>query len=457
MEDMKSKGVRITRILKEDTKVDAPKSKPKPEPIKPVEVVDIPKEEIFKKEILKEDISTHERPPEKKLYSTPQVRSSSGGLRKRFVVLLGLVLFIGGVYFLCNLLQNANVTIVAKQQSFNLSNTSFAASNDQSAPVHFELMIVSNEEYKDVTLTESQNVSTKAHGEVTFFNENSTKAQNLAIHTFISDSKGKTYQTDKAVSIPGYKTVNGKIVAGQVSVGITAFLAGDTYNGAPSDFTINGFKGTTKFKKIYAKLKTPLTGGVQGLAYALNPNDKGTINAFAQSTFKSNLLKKVDAQVPEGYILYPNALDFSYSTETDTLFPSPKAKVKTSGTVASIILKEKDLSNAIIKNSLPGITDKELGEINIPDISKLTFSFKDSNQSITKDVKSFSFNLSGTANAIWTPDITALQSSIVGVRKADLITIFKSDPGIASASAKIFPPWQSYLPSNTSKIHIHLK
>ena len=463
MEDMKSKGVRITRILKEDTKVEAPKSKakpkpePKPEPVEQVKVsMDIKKEEPEKRET-KVYINTSERVQEQKLYSTPQVKRKEGWVRKRFLILLLVSIFITGVYALCERFQNANITIVAKHQSYNLDKIAFNAGSDGSAQIAFELMIVSNEEYKDVTLTQSQDVSIKAKGEITFYNENSTKAQSLAIHTFVSDSAGKTYQTDKAVSIPGYKTVDGKVVPGQVSVGITAFLAGDTYNGAPTDFTINGFKGTAKFQKIYGKLKTPLAGGAQGLVYALNSDDKGSITAFAQSTFKSNLLKKVDAQVPPGYILYPNALNFSYDTETEKLFPDTKAKVKTSGTVSAIILNEKDLSNAIVKTLQPKISDREFKEISIPDMPKLTFNFKDAGQLINKDVKSVSFNLSGAVNAIWTPDITQLQSSVAGVRKADLISIFKSDPGIASATAKIFPPWQSYLPEDSSKIKINLK
>lgn len=469
MEDMKSKGVRITKILKKDvdpTFKEKPAQKPEKVVVKEEEEIIVPKSMIPERpkpesgneNHLETRVYVNQQEMAKRMYSSPRTKSKSGLIKKPILIMLLASIFIGGVYFICDKFQNAKISVIAKQQSFNLDHASFSASTSSEAPVHFELMIVSNEEYKDFNLSNPQNVSIKAHGEVTLYNENSTKPQKLLIHTFLADEKGKTYQTDQAVTIPGYTLdASKKIIPGKIDIGITAFLAGDSYNGTPKTLTITGFKGTAKAKTVYAKLKTPLTGGAQGTAYTLSPTDKGTVTAFAQSTFKSNLMNKVNAEVPAGYILYPSAMNFTYNTEQDVLSPTPNAKVKVSGTISSIILDKKDLSKALVKSLLPSITAKELEEVSIPDISKLTFNFKNSGQLISKDLKQVDFNLTGPINAIWAPDVATLQTSILGVKKADLIQIFKTDPGITSATARIFPPWQGTVPMNENKIHIEVK
>lgn len=447
MQDMKSKGVKITRILKEnkeDTKIEKLYKVESNSLVNKTQEAKIP-DHLYTREL------------GDRIYSTPQQKNKSGALRKSLLWILILSILLGGGYYLANLFQKVNIYVVAKNQTFDLNHTQFVGSNTLNSPLHFELMIVSSEDYKDITLTESENISSKAKGVITFFNEYSTKSQTLAIHTFVSDNNGKTYQTDKAVTIPGYKTVNSKVVPGQASVGITAFLPGKEYNGSPASFAVNSFKGTAKSSKIYAKLKTALEGGAQGVVYNLGPSEKGLVSATAESSFKSNLIKKVNAEVPPGYILYPDAQIFTYKTEADSLFDSSNAKVKITGTISSIILNQKDLSNALIKNLLPDITERELNEISIPDISSLKFSFVKQDQSITKDIKIINFSLTGKIKGIWSPNLPLLQSNVLGIKKSDLVSVFKTDPGIVSASARIFPPWQSYLPKDLSKIYIYIQ
>ncbi len=392
----------------------------------------------------------------KRLSQTPRLRKKSGLVRRSLIALLVCVVFLGLVYWGGVALEKTSVIIREKHQDLALSNLQFTALKDSKAPVHFEIMIVSDTESKDIVLTESQNLSQKAQGTVTFYNEYSTKPQNLLTKTFISDADGKSYQTDKAVTIPGYKIVDGKIVPGEVSVGITAFISGDQYNGDPTDFTINGFKDTDKFKKIYAKSTTPLSGGAQGLTYILGAADRGSLNATAGSAFKSRMIKKVNAEVPEGYILYPDATRFAY-TIGGAQSQTPETKVNIDGTLSAIIFKKSDITNSIINRTLPDITNSERNEIEIPDISALSFKFTNSDQTITKDMESVPFALNGSVNAIWHPDVEKIKLSLVGIPKKDLTEFFKSDPGIAGADAKIFPPWNKYLPKDISRIHVTVK
>ncbi len=446
MQDMQFKGVKITRISRGDNI----ETESKKQDIKINQGSFIQK--IAKGTGVDDHISI--RDSREKIYSTPQVKKGVVAPRRFIFILFFISVLIAGVYFISNKFENTKIVIKEKHQSLNLNKEQFDAFTDVKSSINFALMIVPDTESKNIILADSQDVSIKARGEITLYNEYSTKAQNLLINTFLSDKSGKTYQIDKAVTIPGYKTDKSKIIPGQIVVGITSFLAGGAYNGSPEDFYINLFKGTTKAKKIYGKLKSPISGGAEGVVYKPTPQDLGILNAYALSTFKSNLLKKINAQVPPGYILYPDALKFSYNIEDNILSQVPNATVKVNGTISSIILKEKDLSSAIIKKLLPDISLKEFNGIQIEDLSKLSFSFSNPDQFISKDLKSITFNITGNNNLIWHQDVEMLKNSLVGVDKSTLLSIFKTDPGISSASVKVFPPWTKYLPSDPSKIHI---
>jgi len=426
--------------------------------------VNIDNSHIYKEEIISNNNEINHNPIiknsfRKRLSSTPKIRSkhNHNNNLKIFIIIICISILCGSIYFISNLFLNANIEIFNKHQSFLLDNKEFTASKDVNSPIHFEIMIVPNEETKSVILTQTQDVSIKAIGDVTLYNEYSTKAQNLAIHTYLADSDGKTYTINNAVSIPGYKKDGNKIIPGSVKVGITAFLPGAPYNGTPTDFIISSFKGTDKAKKIYAKTTTPITGGAQGVVYSIGQEDKDAIDTFINSSFKNNLIKKATALVPSGYILYPNSFSFSSETNTDILSEDPKANIKISGVLSTIILKESDLSSSIIKSVLPDISSDELNEIKTPDISNLIFNFSNNNQVVDKDIQNISFKLSGSFESIWNPNIDTLKTSLVGVPKINISSILKQDPGITSASISIFPPWQSNVPNDLSRIKIFTK
>ncbi len=391
-----------------------------------------------------------------KMQNTPSLRRKSPPIRKSFVTLLFVSILIAISYFSINFFEKAKIVIVAKQQSFSLEHKEFQASKEINAPIYFEIMIVPGETIEKIVLTETQDVSLKAKGEVTLYNEYSTKPQKLQAGTFLADTDGKAYKIDKTVTIPGF-TKNNKIIPGQVSVGVTAFLPGESYNGKPTDFTITSFKNTDKYKSIYAKGKTPLVGGAQGVIYTPGPEEIGGLNAIASSSFKASLLKKVYAELPKGYILYPNALTFSYNIDTTSMSPTPNANVKINGLVSALLLKESDITITVIKSMIPNIKPDELKEIELLNLDKLSFNFVNENQVISKDIKIIPFNLTGNLDMLWHPNIDIFKSSFIGIPKDSTLPLFKSDPGITNATVTLFPPWQSHLPYDGSKIQFTIQ
>ncbi len=396
---------------------------------------------------------------EPRLQRTPQIQGKKTIIHKSTLRIFVFLFILGIIYWGGNFLQKANIEITSKHQLISYNKKTFTSSLDQDInSVDFEIMIVTDQKKKNFTLTEPESVSIKSTGVVTFYNEFATTPQKLLVGTFLADSGGKTYRTNEVITIPGYKLdANKKIIPGQMVANISAFLPGETYNGSPEDFHITSFKNTTKYNKIYAKLKTPLEGGMTGMVYTLTEDDKINIKTFAESSFKNDLLGKVKAMVPPGYILYPSATNFSYEIKDNAMSKNPEAEIEIDGTLAVLLLKEQSLVNNIIKVSLSEIKKEEMDEIKILNLDKLVFNFTNENQLITKDLNAVSFSLTGDIDALWVPDTEILKSKLVGVHKDNVLAVFRQDPGISSALVKIFPPWQKYIPSDISKINIILK
>lgn len=395
---------------------------------------------------------------EKRISRTPQIQKTPRSVKKTFFWIFLMCLIVGIVYWGGNVFEKANINITSKHELINYKDKQFVAlKNQNDTAINFEIMITTDTRTKKITLTESKEVSTKSEGSVTLYNDFSTAPVKLSAGTFLSDEEGRAYKTNSTITIPGQKTIAGKTVAGQIEVGITSFLPGEAYNGSPSSFYINSLKDTTRYNKIYGRLKNPLVGGAQGVVYEINNSGNEGLDNIAKSSLKEDLMEKVKAMVPPGYILYPGASTFSYKIgDNESFSKTPDVEIEIEGTLSVILIKEKSLIDNIIKTSLKDITPEELKEINIYNLDKLSFSFADQNQTITKDMDTLSFNMTGEVEAIWEPDIEALKSKLLGVHKDEVLPIFRQDKGISSAIIKIFPPWKKYIPNNITKININI-
>lgn len=401
---------------------------------------------FFKKKDKPSDKFLHTRIPKNK-----KRRVLSGYL----VVFLIIALVSGGLYLYSTYFQKANIIIVKKHQEINFKNKQFEATKNKDNNVGFEIMITPGKKMQNVFLTEGDEASTKARGSIILYNEFSQNVERIPSGTFLTNEEGKTYKTDTAVVIPGYKLdTSKKIIPGTIEVKITSFLPGEEYNSSSENFYISPFKNTQKYKKIYGKLKVPLTGGAIGQIYMLDDISKQKLNEIASSSFKNDLFKEAKASIPDGYILYDGAGVFKYSFDENFISKKQEDQIELKGELSVILLREKNLEENIKNISLSELKEDELKEITVPDIKNLEFSFVDSNQIISKDLESISFYLNGKFDAIWNPNSEILKNKLVGINKNDVMTVFRQDPGISSAIVKLSPPWIKYLPNNPSKIKI---
>ncbi len=366
-----------------------------------------------------------------------------------------IILILIAVFFVLNFFARVKVYISPKVEQFSFNNEKFVANKTSSAGLSFEIMIIEGEEEKDVKFSDKQAMSIKSKGTVVVYNEYSTSPQKLLINTRLSDDSGYVYMTDQAVTIPGYTKSGSKIVPGSVTVTATAQNAGEKYNGSAKDFKIIGFKGTSKYEKMYARSKTAFTDGADGTFYTPSATEKGVLKSDFEIKLRESLSKKVEAELPEGYVYYPGSVQFSMSINEDGfLSKTEDAKISAKGKIATVIFKEEDLLKEVIKKAYPNANDTDLKEIDILNIKDLKFNFSDKNYTIVKDTESISFDLSGDGSLDWHPITLDLAKKLGGVAKKDIDDIFKQDPGILKARVVFQPPWQQSIPKDIEKIKI---
>lgn len=423
--------------------------------------------DINEADSIEEDTSQIEETPvktkrkrrkEKKMFShdfTIGRHGRRGSRHKTLFVILGILALFTGIYFISLRFGHATVYITHKNEPFTFTNKVFKATRTTGEDLAFEVMAVSDSVEKDFVFSDSKQLSTKAKGTVVLYNEYGKTPQKLLINTRLVDDKGRIYMTDKALTVPGYTVSNGKIVPGSLTTTMTASEAGDKYNSEPKDFTLVGFKGTAKEKKIYARSKGSITGGASGLMYMPTAEEKGELNTDILLALKSKLSKSIEAQVPPDYILFQDSIKFSLDFDSDNaLSDSPNAKINASGTATAIILNQRELEENIIRTVNSTITTEEINQISIPELSNFVFKISDSVGAIDKSTSSISFELTGEGTLAWNPDYDKLKSLLAGVSKIDVNTIFITQPGIESARVLFTPPWQKTLPTNLNYIKV---
>lgn len=439
IEDMKIKRVRSSDSL----------------PRKKVEVKPIPNEVIVEPKKIKDmPIHVEKKIRTRRISNGPNFREKPKKSRSIINILFVVTLFTGFIFWGSVVFENVNIVVTKKHQLFNLENKELVASKESASVIPFEIMIISDKKFQEITLSKSEEVSLKAKGEVTLYNEYSKKSEKLSAETYLSDEDGKVYLTNKVVSIPGYTLEKNKVIPGEISVEVTSFLPGEVYNGNPVDFYINSFNGTSKYKKIYGKAKTVFAGGAQGLNYSLDEKNMASLDLIAKSSFKSDLLKKVNSLIPKEYIFYPSASIFSFQIEEGLMSPVKSIEVEISGTLSVVLLKRMDLINSLKKELLPEISSEELLFVNIIGTEDLIFNFTQKDQDISKDLNSTKFTLTGELDFVWEPKIIELKNKLTGASRESLVSIFEEDPGIGDAFVKIFPPWKKTLPLNQNKLEI---
>jgi len=360
------------------------------------------------------------------------------------------------LFLLSSKFTTATLTITPKNQIIVL-NDSYNITSDKdisTSSLHYEVFTIKKDLSQKLETDGNMYVERKATGKAIIYNNFSTSNQRLINNTRLQTKDGLTYRIRESVDIPGIKTINGVKTPGSVEVEIIADMPGDKYNMKLSDlkgdFTIPGFKGSTKYTAFYARLSADTSGGLIGNVKKVSDEKLSTGRTELQNILKDELIKEVYAQNLEKYTLFKDNYYIQCNDLADDS-SSSEYKISEECSINAIVFNKNDLAYFIATNKIKNF-----------DNSKVDIIWNDNNTVIlsgkTKTLwneTSLNVRFAGTAQIIWSYNISEILSFVVGQDKSVISSVIENNKNyLTEIQAIIRPMWKNTFPENVKKIKI---
>ena len=385
-------------------------------------------------------------PIEKEEYTEPKKVS----YKRLWLVALISVVFL--FFAISILFSSAKVTVNPKMKDFNFNKDITATKSTSVDGLSYDLVILQGEESKEMQGGEEKEYQESAKGKVLIYNSFSSAPQNLLIDTRLEGSNGKIYKTKSKVTVPGMTKGD---VPGKIEVEIYGSEVGEDYNSAPLDFKVFGFKGTSKYSKIYARSIGEIKGGLKGKSRQISESEKENAIKELKDTLFVKLLEKAKNQIPENFVMLKDASFISISEEK--IIPISGGEnftISIKGTFNGILFNKDKLAKEVIKMISSDDESINANDMYIFGIENLAFSQPNLESVVLNDLKDITFNLSGTPKVVWKVDSEKLTEDLLGKKKKDFSQVLSQYPNIDSADLVIKPVWENSLPEKIKNIKI---
>jgi len=373
---------------------------------------------------------------------------------------VAVILLIFGVYLFIKL-PKADILIWPKVDTLSFKQIITA---DKSVDLVDEAKAIVPAQYFEVSKTASQdfpatgNASNggQATGIITVYNKfdpPTPLALKAGTH-FMSDS-GKLFVALQKFLVPAGKKSGSKITPGSVQVKIQAVEGGNSYNIAPSNFSIPGLKGTAYYYSIYAVSSQAMAGGFTGKVKKVTDDDIQGAKDVLVRKVADDAIKAVKSQVSDDYILLDNAVLYSTTKALTQIKAGTIAdSFNYTATVKASCLafKKSDLEN-FAKNYI--LSQLDNGKTLLNNSFKINYSADTVDVSGGKAALNLDFS-SGTYQDI---DKNSLALSLMGKNADQISQTISSTLGDQVSQVKInfWPFWVKSAPNNQKATIIELK
>ncbi len=382
-------------------------------------------------------------------YETP-VKSS----RLKYIIVGICLLLFTSFFFISFFFKSATVTITPVTQSKSINDT-FTAKKDVSAnTLSYQVVTITKDLEKAVDpkdITSEQKVERKAKGTIVIYNNFNSSPLKLVATTRFQTPEGLIFRLVSPVSIPGKFTKDGKMVPGSIEAEVVADQAGQNYNIGLKDFTIPGLKtDPEKYKLVYARSKTEMTGGFSGVDKVVSKEALASVESEMQATLQDALAKDVVAQIPGDFVLFQNSMVYKFDAVTSVTTSGGTTVAKKKGVVMAVIFDKKMLNSTIVAKLLPGIS---ADTVKVANLDSLSFKVA-TNTPVSATSNSIEFIISGDVNFVWNIDHDKLKSDLLGLSKNNAKTVMSAYPSIKEAWILTRPFWNTKIPTDPNKVKI---
>lgn len=303
---------------------------------------------------------------------------------------------------------------------------------------------------REFQATGEKQISEKATGEITIYNEYSSDPQPLLVRTRFESPEGKIFRTTEAITVPGAKIQEGKIVSSSIEVEVIADQPGDSYNIGPADFTIPGFKGSPKFASFYGKSESNMEGGYVGKVKVVSPEDLEQAEASLTQEVKNEAKQAFQDQIPTDLKVIEEELKEEVEKISASKSEGDEAEsftLEIKATVKAFLYKEEDLKNLVDLNIASQISDDKV-------VLSETQQIKMDDLTVDWDKQEVAFSLSVKEEVAWKIDTQSLKEDLAGLNELDVRGYLGSLDEIKEAKVSFWPFWVKRVPSQEKKIKI---
>lgn len=377
----------------------------------------------------------------------PRSRRASSRLGLWIISIVSLLVLVFGFSFLFS---GAKLVVTPKQRTVLVDAEFKAFKNPKVNELGYEIITIEREGTQDVTASGEEFVKEKSSGTIVVYNNYGTANQRLIKNTRFETPEGLIYRINESITVPGKQKENGVTVPGSIEVTVYADEVGEAYNIGLTDFTIPGFEGDPRYDDFYARSKTNMFGGFEGQKKVVSEADETKARDEIKEKLKTQLLKDVFSQKPEGFEIYEDGVFITFASLPDGE-NGDRVAVKEKAVLYGVLFERTKFAQFVAQNTIAGF---EGGEVEILDPNTLTFSVLGKDQTEPWINEEFLFKLGGNAHIVWDFESDQLKNDLSGKSKDALQTVLTGYPSIDEAQIVLRPFWRQTFPDNIKDIKI---
>ena len=378
--------------------------------------------------------------------------------KKKIVIAISTLILLVLIYVAVTILPRASANLITTKHNYIFD--SLVSVRTDAPQIDIEERIIPGQLFiKSKTMSfsfeanDERFVERKATGEVTIYNEYSSKSQELVVNTRFMTPSGKIYKITKAVTIPGATLKDGKIIRSSITVPVAADQPGPEYNTDPvTKLTIPGFANTAQAEGFYGEFKQSVDGGFIGTTKVPNEADIEKGKQESLVAIRELLETELAQQVPEGFIQLPSAKKFTLlkqSVDTSTN-QEGKFTILVEAEINLLGFKHESIEDLVTKTYELENEDSNLKVISGEPVYKEEGAINPKSGAMSILVKLDSVL---AKNII----VDTVKAQMAGQSEAGLKNIIFSMPGIENANISLWPFWVRTVPNKLNKITINIE
>lgn len=387
------------------------------------------------------DIDNPKKPKSYSLPNFPNTHKNPKNWKAILVVLAALA-----VYVVVSLtFSKLKLELVPKSDLLPIDETLELSKSPKNGELIFSEISLVGKKSGEFVSTEKRSVTSKARGTITIKNDNS-EAQVLVANTRFESPSGKIYRIEKQVVVPKLGYLDAEIMADKT---------GPEYNEESLvDFTLPGLKeqNSPKFKTIYGKSKTKITGGFSGTSFVVGENDVKDARSKVLNTASLETKEDLVRKLPSESFLLAQSIRYLVSEENikpNIGSPSENFSLEISGAATGAIVNRRLLEEYLSRKS--SLYDKS-HHLVIKNLEEISFEILDFKAGIDK----FKVRVKGMAQLEMETDKELIFEEIFKNKMSKSSQILMAFPFIDSVKVSFRPFWFRSFPKNQDGIDIKI-